>query len=216
NGVDLAAIRPLAEPSRYRAEWGIDPGATVALYAGNLGRKQGLEVLAGAARRLAAEPGVRIVVVGDGPGGEEIAPAAVHLPNLRLMPLQPRERLGDLLGLADIHLLPQRADAADLVMPSKLPGMLASGRPVVAGARPGTALAAAVEGAGTAVPPDDPAAWAAAVAVLAGDPAARARLGAAARRRAEAEWDQGAILARFEAELMVLAADSVAGGRPID
>ncbi|MGE0725086.1 MAG: WcaI family glycosyltransferase, partial [Alphaproteobacteria bacterium] len=51
NGVDLAAIRPLAEPSRYRAEWGIDPGATVALYAGNLGRTQGLEVLAGAARR---------------------------------------------------------------------------------------------------------------------------------------------------------------------
>ena len=43
-----------------------------------------------------------------------------------------------LLGMADIHLLPQRADAADLVMPSKLIGMFASGRPVLATAHLGT------------------------------------------------------------------------------
>jgi len=49
----------------------------------------------------------------------------------------PAERLGELLTCADIHLLPQRADAADLVMPSKLTGMLASGRPVVATAHAG-------------------------------------------------------------------------------
>jgi colanic acid biosynthesis glycosyl transferase WcaI len=50
---------------------------------------------------------------------------------VQFLPLQPLRRLSDLLALADIHLLPQRADAADLVMPSKLGGMLASARPVV-------------------------------------------------------------------------------------
>ena len=58
--------------------------------------------------------------------------AVAGLPNVRLLPLQPSERLSELLGMADIHLLPQSPDAADLVLPSKLSGMLASGRPVIA------------------------------------------------------------------------------------
>jgi len=52
--------------------------------------------------------------------------------NVIWIPLQPLERLNDLLNMADIHLLPQRSGAADLLMPSKLTGMLSSGRPVVA------------------------------------------------------------------------------------
>ena len=63
-----------------------------------------------------------------------------------LLPLQPADRLNELLNLADIHLLPQRADAADLVMPSKLTGMMASGRAVLATASPGTQLATVIDG----------------------------------------------------------------------
>lgn len=63
--------------------------------------------------------------------------------------------------MADIHLLPQRADAADLVMSSKLTGMLASARPVVATAKPGTELANVVQACGRlVVSPDGPAAFA--------------------------------------------------------
>ena len=113
-------------------------------------------------------------------------------------------KLNDLLNAADLHLLPQRADAADLVMPSKLAFMLASGKPVVAGAAPGTALARAIEGAGIAVPPGDPAAMAAAVLALAQDGGRRQLLGEAARARAVAEWDREAILAAFESELEAL------------
>jgi len=60
--------------------------------------------------------------------------------NLRFLGLQPAQRLPDLLATADIHLLPQKAEAADLVMPRKLTGMLASARAVVATAKPGTEL----------------------------------------------------------------------------
>ncbi len=122
------------------------------------------------------------------------------------LPVQPVERLKDLLNAADIHLLPQRADAADLVMPSKLAFMLASGKPVVAGAAPGTAVARAIEGAGVLTPPGDGRALAAAVLALAEDPARRESLGEGARTRALADWDREAILARFEQALVSLAA----------
>jgi hypothetical protein len=72
------------------------------------------------------------------------------LPNAQTchLDLQPMERFNELLGLTDIHLLPQRADAAELVMPSKLTGMLASGRAVAATAHPDTELGKAVTACG--------------------------------------------------------------------
>ena len=117
------------------------------------------------------------------------------------MSTPPAERLGELLTCADIHLLPQRADAADLVMPSKLTGMLASGRPVVATAHAGTEVAKVVEGCGIVVPPEDAAAFADAIAALANDAGRRSALGGAGRRYAEAHLGRGAVLGRFEAML---------------
>jgi colanic acid biosynthesis glycosyl transferase WcaI len=90
-------------------------------------------------------------------------------------------------------------------MPSKLGGMLASGRPVVAAVIPGGQIARAVEGAGLVVPSGDAVALASAVRLLADDPALRATLGAKARSRARADWDREPILARFERELLALA-----------
>jgi colanic acid biosynthesis glycosyl transferase WcaI len=112
------------------------------------------------------------------------------------------ERLNDLLNAADIHLLPQRADAADLVMPSKLAFMLASGKPVIAGAAAGTALARAIEGCGITVAPGDAAAMAGAIGELARDEPRRRELGGHARARAIAEWDREAILAAYENVLL--------------
>ena len=117
------------------------------------------------------------------------------------------DRLNDWLGLADIHLLPQRADAADLVMPSKLTGMLASGRPVLATAWPHTELGRVVAqdaASGTTVPPEDAAAMAQALRALAADPARRAELGANGRRYAEQHLSRDAVLQRFEAQLKEL------------
>src|ERR1019366_739721 len=62
------------------------------------------------------------------------------LPNVHFLPLQPEERLCELLNLANLHVLPQSRGAADLVLPSKLGGMRASGKPVLATADAGTEL----------------------------------------------------------------------------
>lgn len=204
NWVDISAIQPARAGGAYRAELGIGPDAVVALYSGNMGGKQGLEILAQAAALLQSRPGLSFVFCGNGAGRPELEAACAGLPNVRFLDLQPLERLGDLLTFADIHLLPQRADAADLVMPSKLTGMLASGRPVVATAHAGTEVARVVDGRGLVVPPEDATAFASAIATLADDAALRARCGAEARRYAEENLDQDAVLRRFEAALFKL------------
>ncbi|MBW8466732.1 MAG: glycosyltransferase WbuB [Thiobacillus sp.] len=207
NWVDISGITPLATPSAYRAELGLAPSAVVALYSGNMGNKQGLEILADVARLLQDDPSIQFVFGGNGSGRADLQARCAGLPNVRFLDLQPLERLNDWLGLADVHLLPQRADAADLVMPSKLTGMLASGRAVLATALPETELGRVVTedaACGLVVPPENAAAMAEALRALAAEPALRAELGANGRRYAEAELSQDVILRRFEAQLLAL------------
>lgn len=216
NWVDVSAIRPAGHggaaagsaSTGYRAELGLPDDALVVLYSGSLGSKQGIELLAEAARLLVYARDIHFVICGNGPSRESLMAACVRLSNVHFLDLQPMERLNELLGMADIHVLPQRADAADLVMPSKLAGMLASGRAVVATAHPGTELARAVSGRGLLVPPGDAQALAAAIEELALAPTVRAALGAAGRAFAQAELDQNAILSRFEQELLRCVADA--------
>ena len=200
----------------YRTELGISINAVVALYSGNMGGKQGLEILAQVAKLQVQEksgyfglepcslhlvPEIVFVFCGNGAGRADLVVLCDDLPNVRFMDLQPQDRLGELLAMADIHLLPQRADAADLVMPSKLTGMLASGRPVVATAHEGTELANVVASCGLVVPPEDTGLFADAIVTLSNDTGLRARLGAAGRAYAVANLDRDAVLGRFEAEL---------------
>jgi colanic acid biosynthesis glycosyl transferase WcaI len=208
NWVDISGITPLGAPSAYRAELGLAPDAVVALYSGNMGNKQGLDILADVARLLQDDPRIQFVLGGNGSGRADLQVRCAGLNNVRFLDLQPLERLNDWLGLADVHLLPQRADAADLVMPSKLTGMLASGRAVLATALPETELCRVVEHdavCGVVVPPENPVAMAHALRALAADPTHRATLGANGRRHAEAEMSQDVILRRFEAQLRELA-----------
>jgi colanic acid biosynthesis glycosyl transferase WcaI len=203
NWVDTDAIFPLDRPSRFRAELGISPSDVVALYAGTMARKQGLDVLAEAVGQLAGRAGLRFVFCGEGPGKAALENLTRPLPGVDWIPLQPFERLNDLLNLADIHLLPQNADAADLVMPSKLTGMLASGRPIVATSRPDTQIAQVVEGRGLVVEPGDASAFAHAVERLAEDSGWRQALGRNARQYALAALEKNGVLSRCEQQLLV-------------
>ncbi len=202
NWVDTKIIFPLQNPSPLRNELRIPHDAIVSLYSGSMAHKQGLDVLAEAV--LGSRHEMHFVFCGDGPAKPALASLASRVRNVHLLPLQPFERLNDLLNLADIHLLPQRADAADLVMPSKLTGMLASGRPVVASAASDTQLSQVVDGRGIVVPPGDASAFAWAMDQLASHPALRDRLGRNARAYAVSDLEKNTVLQRFEQELLKL------------
>jgi colanic acid biosynthesis glycosyl transferase WcaI len=210
NWVDLSAITPsnnLPAEGGYRSELAIPSGAIVALYSGNMGAKQGLDILAEAATRLSRRSDIYFVFCGNGAGRRGLEDVAAGVINVRFLDLQPLERLGELLSMADIHLLPQRADAADLVMPSKLTGMLASGKPVVATAHQNTELAMVVHGCGLVVPPESVSEFVGAIETLASDAELRRRLGSAGRCYAENNLDQEAVLKNFESQLGYLIAN---------
>jgi colanic acid biosynthesis glycosyl transferase WcaI len=198
NWVDTVAIHPLPSPSPLRKKLGIPTDITVALYSGNMGLKQGLHILIDVSRRLAARRDIYFVICGDGPYRQELLVMSQNLNNLRFLPLQPADALNDLLNLADIHLMPQLAGAADLVMPSKLTGIMASGRPVLATADAGSQVAAVLEGRGVITPSGDADAFAAALISLADNAALRRKLGEAARRYAITHLNRDQILLEFE------------------
>lgn len=181
--------------STIRTAWNLR-GKTVALYSGNIARKQGIEIVIAAARLLEKRHDIVFVICGEGPNRGELEQNCAGLSNVLLRDLQPAGRMGAMMAMADLHLLPQLAEAADLVLPSKLINMLASGRPVIATCAPGTGLFAEVEGCGMNTPPGDAAALAGAIAELADDPLRRHQLGAAAVRRAEERWHKDAIIDR--------------------
>ena len=205
NWADVDAIYPLGRESALRAELKIAPGRIVALYSGSLGEKQGVEDLILVARLLVDHREIQFVICGDGVGRARLAMLAGEgLPNTHFLPVQPIERLNELLNLADIHLLPQKSEISDFVMPSKLGGMLASGRPIIASAHSGTQLAQEVSGAGIVVPPGDVGTMAAAIMELSGMPERRAELGAEAARRAQQHWKKTSILHLVEGEMQAM------------
>lgn len=200
NWSDVDSIEPLTQPSRYLSEWNIKT-PYVALYSGNIANKQGIEIIIDAAMLLKDRGDLTFVICGGGPNRARLEMMARELQNVKFFDLQPKERLADMLGLATVHLLPQKAAAADLVLPSKLSNMLASGRPVIATAASGTGLAREVEGAGVAVSPGDAPAFAAAIGLLLDDANLRHVLSAGARKKAEAVWSKRAIIDGFAAAL---------------
>jgi len=202
NWANVAEIFPLSWPSELHKTLSISEGEVVALYSGNMGKKQGLELLIEAAQRMAVSmPALRFVLCGEGAAKAHLQRMAIGLNNILWLPLQPLDQMNELLNLADFHLLPQRADAADLVMPSKLTNMLASGRPVIATALEDTEVSRVVLGCGLVTPPGDVDALVTAIQQLAEDGELRASFGQAARAYALQNLAKDAILRRFKADL---------------
>jgi len=201
NFVDTERIRPAdPEAGGYRREHGLD-GRQVVMYAGNVGFSQSLDLMLAAARALADRPEVVFVINGGGSARPELERAAADLPNLRFVDFQPKDRLPEVLAAADIHVVPLRRGLARSSVPSKTYSILAAGRPVVASVDEGTEVARVVEraGAGLAVPPDDPAAFTAAVTKLLDGPDQARAMGRAGRDLVERWASPAAVAEQYEA-----------------
>jgi len=204
NWADVQRMRPWTSedgPNPERPALGAASDETVVLYSGSLGRKQGLEGLIAAARGLPS--GLHVTICGQGSELTRLQALAGGLSTITWLELRPEDRLRALLCAADIHVIPQVRDAADLVLPSKLINILAVGKPVVVTADPDSTLARMVRasGAGCIVPPDDHTALSKTLAVLASDRERLRRMGEAGRVWCEQQLGQEAILTRIERQL---------------
>ncbi|MGH3310005.1 MAG: glycosyltransferase [Streptomyces sp.] len=184
--------------TRKRLGWRED--STVVLHSGNMGLKQGLEVLVEAARLA---PQVRVVLMGDGNQHERLRGLAAGLPNLEFLPPADEADFTDVLAAADVLVVTQRASVQDMSIPSKLTSYFTTGRPVVGSVADGGGTAGELRRSGAAVlvPPEDPRALLDAVAALAADPAAADGLGAHGPRYVESQLSREAGLARISALL---------------
>ncbi|BBI31771.1 glycosyltransferase WbuB [Cohnella abietis] len=204
NWVDISAIHPLPESVRnkYRQEMGYRDGDLVVLYSGNMGEKQGLETVLDTAERLRSMPNITFILCGDGVAKKKLEEKArtKQLTNVRFLSLQPAEKLNELLNMADVHLLMQKRNASDLVMPSKLTGMLASGRAVIAMAEESTAVYTVIQQsrAGMLVPPEDADKLAEALVSLADRADDRKLCGTHAREYAVAHLGYNSVMSKFQ------------------
>ncbi len=155
NWVNTSKIKPMPGPNQFRKLLGLTQNDFVVLYSGHIGRKQAVDKLLASAIECHDLPSIHFVICGDGPEKQSLIDKYGTLPNVHFLPIQPEDRLCELLNFADLHALPQDRNAADLVLPSKLGGMLASGRPILVTADPGTELYELLGGIATIVPPGD-------------------------------------------------------------
>lgn len=211
NWVDIDFVKPGPTGDAYRDRWGIAPTTKVVLYSGNIGRKQGLEVVLDAARALQAEGDIVFLFVGAGSAVDSLRATAeaMDLDNVRFFPLQPYENLPELMALADVHLVVQRRGAADAVLPSKLTTILAAGGQALITAEPHTELGKLCErhpGLGVCIEPENSQAITVSLRkMLAGVDVNDRRPNAVARAYAEQNLDKQTVLERFEADLAHLA-----------
>jgi colanic acid biosynthesis glycosyl transferase WcaI len=201
NTIELQSDVPPPERGSFRTRHGFAADDFLAIYSGNLGVKQGLDILLETAPLL-RDPRIRLVICGDGAQREALAASAreTKLTNLRLLPFEDDYRA--LLLDADICFITQQVGSGNSFFPSKLLGILAEGRPVVAVSAPESELTVALRQGnfGVNVPPGSREELAKVLDALANDPRRLAEYGAAGRRYVE-QFEKSRVLGRFVSEL---------------
>lgn len=164
NWADTNFVHPDVDASSLRREWGFAEDDKIVLYSGNLGQKQGLEIVLDAALAFKDQPQVKFVIIGSGAYRETLQQMAADkgIRTIQFKPLQPWELVPQILVMADVHLVVQKKGVADAVLPSKLTNILAAGGHALVTAEQNTELgkiSALYPGIYQLVEPEDPAAF---------------------------------------------------------
>ena len=215
NWVDLSVIKPhhglARQKNLYRKKLNIGDDKIVIMYSGSMNKKQDMNLLSEVILKLANIPQLIWLLAGEGPTKEDFVAATSNLSQVIHLPLQPADQMNNWLNAADIHLLPQKAETADLVLPSKLLGILASGRPVVACSPRDAELATLINinQAGFCVNPGNSNAFAKALRRFIDATELREKAGRQARLLAKKNFDINNILSHFEDQLAALVNNTI-------
>lgn len=207
NWADISFLRPLPPNQLIKDSLGVKPNEKIVLYSGNIGEKQGIEVVLEAAK-ICQQRGydyIKFVISGEGAALNTLVlkTEEYQLTNLLFSPIRPFAELPDLLSIADVHLVIQKKAASDLVLPSKLVSILSVGGIAVVTAEASSTLDKLIttHQMGWVVEPENPEALLEGIQqVLNNGPAYNIK--ANARRFAEENLDKENILRKLERLLL--------------
>jgi glycosyltransferase involved in cell wall biosynthesis len=188
--VDCGRIRPL-DSNPLRRSFG---DKFVVMYSGNIGLSQQLEAVLEAANGLRDDDRILFAIIGEGARKNWLQERAhaMGLTNVIFEPYQPLEKLGESLSAADLHLIPLAPGAAGCLVPSKIYGILAAGRPFIAMMEENAEVAQIAREAavGFVVRPGNVEALIGAIREAVNSPEHLRQMGARARRLAELRFDR--------------------------
>jgi len=194
---DCGQIRPI-EDGPFSAEF---DGKFVVMYSGNLGLSQQLEVVLEAADRLRDDQRIVFALIGEGARKAVLQEQAssMRLPNVRFFPYSPKSRLAESLSAGDLHLIALRRGLSGCMVPSKVYGIMAAGRPFIAIMEETAEVArlARQHSVGLVATPADGANLARVVKQAADDRATVRMMGQRARRLAEERFDRRLVTRQY-------------------
>jgi colanic acid biosynthesis glycosyl transferase WcaI len=199
----------LREGMAFRKRYGLENKFLIT-HSGNMGVKQGLDVIVDAAALNRSDGSIEFLLVGDGAACARIKRrvAELALRNVRFLPLFEAEEFRGLLAASDVCLLTQQKSVSETAFPSKVVTYLAAGRPVIASVNPNCEIAHTIResGAGCVVGAEDPPALLAAILEL--RKADMLKNGQNAREYASRRWPSVRVLAHLERSLVSTAASA--------
>lgn len=191
DGVDVDAIAPGADPSRFRAEFAITAPLVIG-YAGNMGAPQHLDLLVEAAALLVDLP-IQVVLVGEGTERDRLARRAAGIPNVVMVPQQPFARVPEIYAACDVMYVPLAPGLGPQVMPSKAYQALAAGRPILAAAPADSMVTTLAVESGAGFPVADLTRDGVAAVIRSIDPADLPAMGARGRAHMVANYSRRAV-----------------------
>jgi colanic acid biosynthesis glycosyl transferase WcaI len=212
----LYTLRERTDGSAFREKYGLR-GKFILSHSGNMGVKQGLEVIIEAAERSRERDDIRYLFIGDGAMRTQLEAEARtrNLGNVRFLPLLETDEFVEMLAATDIALITQQRIVSDILFPSKTVTLLSAGCPVIASVNSGSEVARAVvrSGAGLVVEPESGDALWNAISELTRSPETLARMSHLARQFAIDSWDERRTLPLMEAHFAECARQWKADGR---
>ena len=170
-----------------------------AVYAGNIGAVQNVELITGAAALLTNRANIRFLIIGSGISLDAVKKKAEGLDNITFFPMQPPEMAYHIYSAATVNLIPLRKGIIFTALPSKTAVLLACGRPVIASLDADSHYASLIRnyGAGQITDPEDPKALADAIIRLA-DTSAKIDIERKGRKCFEEQFSRKAAFERFD------------------
>lgn len=142
NWVDTKKYATSEKDIETLKKYGLSKSDFVVLYSGNMGGKQGLELMLEAAEQLMDYPDIKFLLLGEGSAKHKLGKIVKSrgIRNVRMHSLVPEEEFPKLLVSVDMHLVLQKKGIADLVMPSKLGPILSVGAHAIVSSEKDTEL----------------------------------------------------------------------------